>query len=476
MHDVLKISPVTRIEGHLDVEVTVETVGGRQQVIDAKCSGTMFRGFERILEGRDPRDATHYTQRICGVCPVSHGMASSLALEMAYGMQPTTNGRVIRNLVLGANFIQSHVLHFYHLAAPDWINTDGILDMSPWAPNHSSPDMVTGELAATLVGHYVQALDIRRKAHQMGAIYGGHQPISANFAPSGATNHLTSQSVQDFRALLDVVRDFTDNVYLPDLEALAGLFPDYKAIGGGAGNLLAYGVFDLNSAGTSKLLARGRYTNGRMEDVDDLRITEYVAHSWYTDDSGARTPSDGFTEPDVDKEGAYSFLKAPRYDDVVHEVGPLARMWANGDYRDGISVIDRLAARARETKKIADAMDGWLDQLTPGQQVFAGGDRPSAGTGLGMTEAPRGALGHWLEISNGVIARYQIVTPTAWNCSPMDDMGQHGAVEQALIGTPVADLTDPVEVLRVVHSFDPCLACSVHMARPGDGKRHVIEL
>ena len=233
MHDVLKIGPLTRVEGHLEIEVTVETVSGQQQVIDAKCSGTNFRGFEKILQGRDPRDATHYTQRICGVCLVAHGMASSLTLEDAFGVVPTDNGRIVRNLVLGANFLQSHILHFYHLAAPDFINTEGILDMSPWVPRYSVPDMVTGQTAVDLIGHYVEALAIRRKAHQMGAILGGRQPLAASMVPGGTSQLVTNENVSAFRSLLTEVREFVENVHIPDVLAVAGVFSAYAQIGGG---------------------------------------------------------------------------------------------------------------------------------------------------------------------------------------------------------------------------------------------------
>ena len=482
MHEVLNISPITRIEGHLDIEVTVDTVKRQQQVIDAKCSGTMFRGFEKILQGRDPRDATHYTQRVCGVCPVAHAMASSLTLESAFEVVPTDNGRIMRNLVLGANYLQSHILHFYHLAAPDYINTEGILDMSPWKPRYSAPDMVGGETAATLVNHYVQALEIRRKAHQMGAIYGGRLPSAASFVPGGSSEIVTDQSKLDFGALLAEIRQFIDETYIPDVLLVAGAFPAYTEIGQGCGNLLAYGVFDLDAAGDAKLLARGRYTTrGRhtkrtLEDVDDELIKECVAHAWFNGDGDDLKPSEGVTEPEVGKSGAYSFVKAPRYDDTVYEVGPLARMRVNGDYDKGISVIDRVAARALEAKKVADAMDGWLDELVPGGPVYTHSETPADAVGVGLTEAPRGALGHWLQIAESKISRYQIVTPTAWNASPRDHDDQMGAMEQALVGTPVEDLTQPIEVLRVVHSFDPCLACAVHMVRPGeDAEKFVID-
>ncbi len=466
MPSTIRIDPVTRIEGHLAVEVTVDTVGGTQQVVDARSSATAFRGFEPILVNRDPRDAVHYTQRICGVCPTSHAMAASLTLESAFANPAPTNGRILRNLVLGADHLQSHVLHFYHLAALDYIDTTGLVDMAPWSPRYVTPDMVSGSTAGTLVDHYVQALAIRRKAHQMGAIFGAKLPCTATFVCGGNTEAVTARKIADFRALLTEIRGFVDNVLIPDTLAVAGLFPQYYQIGRGCGNLLAFGVFDLDNAGTTKLLARGRLTDNVLQTVDVNAITEYVKYSWYTAASGNLPPASGVTVPYVDKPGAYSWDKAPRYLNKPHEVGPLARMWVNGDYRNGISVLDRLASRALEAKKVADAMDGWLNQLVIGGSTVTNKAVPATGTGVGLTEAPRGALGHWLQIASSKISRYQVITPTAWNVSPMDDADVKGPIEQALIGTPVADASQPIEVLRVVHSFDPCLACTVHMVRP----------
>ncbi len=475
MPSVIKIAPLTRVEGHLDIEVTVDLVNGKNQVVDAKAAGTMFRGFESILIGRSPTDATHYTQRICGVCPVSHGMAAALALEDAFGTSAPANGRIMRNLVLAANFIQSHILHFYHLLAPDFINTTGILDMSPWSPRFVTPDMVGGDTAKTLVNHYVQALAMRRRAHEMGAILGGKLPDTPTFVAGGNTDIPTAAKIKMFREILTELRNFINSVMLPDVLAVAGAFPQYAQIGKGCGNLLAYGVFDLDSGGSTKLLKRGRYTNGQLASVDATRIKEYVKSSWFTAASGNLNPAAGVTQPDPTKAGAYSFVKAPRYQDIVHETGPLARMWVNGDYRKGISVIDRIAARAYETKKVADAMDGWLNQLT-GNSGLRTSPTPYSGTGVGLTEAPRGALGHWVQIRNYTVSRYQVITPTAWNASPKDDKGIRGPIEQALMGTPVADLKQPIELMRVVHSFDPCLACAVHMARPGRKPEVVIQL
>ena len=225
----------------------------------------------------------------------------------------------------------------------------------------------------------------------------------------------------------------------------------------------------MNASGTIKLLSGGRYTGGAAGSVDPAQITEYVTYSWFTDACGGKNPAAGLTEPDPDKEGAYTWLKAPRYADEVHELGPLARMWVNDEYTNGISALDRIVARALEAKKIADAMDGWLDELVPDGPVYASSAIPAQATSAGLTEAPRGALGHWMDINDSVITRYQVVTPTAWNASPKDHLDQMGPIESALIGTPVADMSQPVEVLRVVHSFDPCLACAVHMVRPDDG-------
>jgi hydrogenase large subunit len=451
----------------LKIEATVDAVGGNQQVVDAKSSGTMFRSFEQILINRKPRDAIQLTQRICGVCPIAHAMASSLTLENAYAVAPAPNGRIMRNLVLGANYIQSHVLHFYHLAALDYINTTGVIDVAPWTPHYVTPDMVGRPTADVLVQHYRDALKIRRQAHQMGAIFGGRFPCASNFIDDGSTNRALAVEIAMFRDLLTDIRAFIDDVYVPDVLEVAGAFPEYYNIGTGCGNLLAYGVFDLNSDGSSKLLARGRYSDGAYASVSPADIVEYVMYSKYTASSGNLNPLAGVTVPQSPKPGAYSWLKSPRYLNLVHEVGPLARMWVNNDYRRGISVLDRIAARALETKKVANAMDGWLNQLTPGEPTYTTHPQPASGTGIGLTEAARGALGHWMQVANGVVSRYQIITPTNWNASPRDDMGQKGPIEQALMGTVVADAAQPIELLRVIHSFDPCLACSVHMLRPG---------
>jgi hydrogenase large subunit len=444
--------------------VTVDTIQGFQQVVDAKATGTLFRGFESILANRDPRDAQHITQRICGVCPVSHGMAAVMTLDRAARVTPPNNGRIMRNLVLGANYVQSHILHFYHLAAQDFI--DGP-NMAPWQPSWAVDKRIDPATTQVLVDHYVEALEMRRKAHEMGALFGGRLPHPPTFIPGGITTTPRAERKAQFLAYLDELIPFIQNVYLPDVEALGTIYSDYLEIGRGCGNLLAFGVFDLDAAGNTKLLSRGRVVNGSVsvQGVDLAAITEQVTHSWYADSTNNLNPAAGATSPVYPKSGAYSWLKSPRYRNAPYEVGPLARMWVNGDYRNGISVMDRHKARALECLKVAQAMRGWVNQLS-GTTACTTWSAPVSATAVGLTEAPRGALGHWMSIANRKISKYQVITPTCWNASPMDTAGVRGPMEQALIGTPVQDPDQPVEVVRVIHSFDPCLSCAVHVMRP----------
>jgi hydrogenase large subunit len=460
------IDPVTRIEGHLKIEVTADLVNGLQQVVEARATGTLFRGFETILRGRDPFDAPDITARICGVCPTPHNQAAVVALDAAMGLQVTDNARLMRNLVLAADFLHSHILHFYQLAALDYMTGP---NMAPWQPGWTSDLRLDGGTTQTLVNHYVTALDMRRKAHEMGAVFGGRLPHSAAFIGGGFTGAPTAARIEQFRSYAAQILPFVRDVYLPDVSALAAAYADYFEVGGGPKNLLAFGVFEEDPAGQTTLLRRGRLVAGSatVQPVDVKAIAEDVTASWYSDRSGLN-PSLGTTTPVYPKTGGYSWLKSPRYAGKVYEVGALARMAVNGDYPAGrVSVMDRHAARAEEALKIAEALDGWLAQLSPGGPVFVDGGMPSSASSIGLTEAPRGALGHWLSVADGRISRYQVVTPTCWNASPRDARAVPGALERALVGTPVHDTAQPIEVLRVIHSFDPCLSCAVHVMRPG---------
>lgn len=484
----ITLDPVTRLEGHLSVKVDVDGAN----VTNAYSSGTLYRGFENILAGCDPRDAMHITQRVCGVCPVSHGMASSLALEAAWGVSIPNNARIIRNLILAANFVQSHILHFYHLSLLDFIDGPAML---PWTPHYAIEARFSQAQTATLIDHYRQALVARQQSHEMGAVFGGKLPHTPVFEAGGVTAGPTLSRITTFRGLLTQLTNFVEQFYLPDAELLAQTYPEYFDIGRGYGNLLAFGVFDLDAAGQNKLLRRGIVSNGaaQVQPLNLDAINEQLAYAWYegatppagdgdppppgadfggqykvflplvSSSPSSSPPNNGnLNIPAPDKAGAYSWLKAPRYQQQPFETGPLARMWINGNYRHGISVMDRHLARARETQLILQAMGDWLNQLQLNQPCYT---RPTARTdaqGIGLTEAPRGALGHWVAISGGQIAHYDIITPTCWNCSPRDDQSQPGPMEYALLGTAVANADEPIEVLRIVHSYDPCLACAVH--------------
>jgi len=494
------IDPITRIEGHLKIEALID--GG--VVKEARSTGTLFRGIELILQGRDPRDAARITQRICGVCPTSHATASAFALDEAFGIADRipSNGRIIRNLILGCNYIQSHVLHFYHLAALDFVDVTAVASyegsdpgllaakafvergaLGPFVPRYEGDYRLPTKLSQVLAGHYVRAFDIRRMAHELLAVFGGKMPHSVGIVPGGVTQVAEVDTIAGFLWRLNEIHHFIHHVYVPDVLEVARHYGDYAEIGAGSGRFLDYGAFPQRE---------GRYFGAGTIGADLVptgcdvgRITESVTHSWYADGDGPLHPQTGKTVPTPAKEDAYSWLKAPRYDGEVYEGGPLARMllsYARGEPAkaiiDGIltdlglpatalnSVLGRHAARAVECKLVADAMADWILDLAPGEPVYAPYEIPDEGEGAGLTGAPRGALGHWIRVKDGVIDHYQCVVPTTWNASPKDEKGQPGAIEQAIIGTQIRDEENPFEIVRIVRSFDPCLACAVHMITP----------
>ncbi len=454
------IDPVTRLEGHLKMTVEVDEGG---KVVDAWSSGTMWRGIEVILKGRDPRDAQHITQRICGVCPMAHGTASNLCLDDAFKVVVPDNGRIIRNLLLGANHLQSHILHFYHLAALDFVVGP---DTPPFTPRFKGDYRLPKKTNDACVAHYLQALDVRKKCHEMLAVFGGKMPPQITMLPGGVTVTPSVDKIASFLWRLREIEAFVNDVYIPDVLAVAEVYSDYAKIGAGHKNLLAYGAFPLDAQGKEKLFKAGRYADKRIQGFDAKNISEEVKFSWYKNSNTNKHPYEGMTEPDPEKKDAYTWLKAPRYDGKPYEVGPLARMWVNGDYRQGISVIDRHAARALEAKKLAAVMQEWLLQLKPGEPAWAECSVPESGEGMGLTEGARGALGHWIKISGKKIENYQAVVPTTWNAGPRDDKGVRGPIEEAMIGTPIQDMDNPLEILRIIHSFDPCIACAVHLIKP----------
>ena len=452
------LDPITRLEGHLKVSVTLDA---NNIVTAAQTTGNLFRDFENMLIGRVPKDAAFLTQRICGVCPVSHAIASSKAVEAASGFTPNLQALLLRNLIQGANFISSNILHFYQLALMDYVQGP---QMHPWTPGYSQDFKFNATDSQSLINNYVTALSIRRQALEMGAIFGGKLPHVGNVVPGGVTALPTATNITNFRNYLNIITTFITNTYKADVNKLASTYSGYYTIGKGYGNLIAYGVFDLNTTG-GKLFPAGIVANAVVGSFSQTNITEYVGHSWYSSPTGSN-PANETTVPNYGKTGAYTWLKAPRYSGAAYEAGSLARTWISGDYRNGVSVMDRHMARYTETAKIAANMQTWLNQIVAGASAFTNLGAPTSGSGIGLTEAPRGALGHWVSVATSKISKYQIVTPTCWNASPMDDAGNVGPIEKALIGTHVVDTAQPVELLRIVHSFDPCTGCSVHVMSP----------
>lgn len=504
------LDPITRIEGHLSIEVDVQN----DRVVDAKSRGDMFRGWERILLGRNPVDANQLTQRICGVCPVDHAVASSKCLDDAFKIKPNKNGRLLRNLILAANYLQSHILHFYHLCALDYVDITAVLNykggdsridavkewardelkakkgqadevasVSPFLPRYEGKDFYIHDLDLNIaaISHYLQALDIRMKAHKMVTAFGGRMPHAISMVPGGITQVPTRSLIKEFKKNLKEVEKFVNDVYIKDVIAVAKAYSDYFKLGKFT-NLLSYGVFDEDDAGIKFTLQRGVYTNGKMESFDSSLIREHVRYARYNSGSDLH-PFKGETRPDPHKGGAYTWLKAPRYSGKPYEVGVLARTVIsylsgnesvrnevdgllrifNADISAVFSVLGRHASRAIESKILCQRCYEWLDELDVNGSPRNSYEIPDTGEGEGLTEAARGALGHWIVVKDKKIANYQCVVPTTWFCGPRDDNGVRGPVEQALIGTPISDPKNPIEAARVVRSFDPCIACAVHI-------------
>jgi hydrogenase large subunit len=547
----ITIDPITRIEGHLRIDCEVE--GGA--VRNAWSSGQMFRGIEIILQGRDPRDAWFFTQRICGVCTTVHAITSVRAVENSLGMEIPINAQYIRNLILAGHALHDHIVHFYHLSALDWVDVTSALKADPakasalgeslsnW-PGNSTQEMAAvksrleGFVAAGQMGifangywghpamhlppevnllavaHYIQALDAQRKADQAVAILGGKTPHIQNLAVGGVANaiDLNSESALNMNKLFMVkdllaqVADFVHNVYLVDVCAVGALYADWLKYGAGVTNYLAVPDMPLDTRGTRFDLPGGTIFNADLHSVKTFNnfqdayfrenVSESIAHSWY-DGDWDRHPFREETAPkytDFDPAGKYSWIKAPRFQGKPMQVGPLAqvmvgyasgheptRRWADHALQTTGSVahttlspavlngtLGRHLARAVRASVIAElAQNHWqllVDNL--GKDDWAIFNEPTFPSdeirGVGFHEAPRGTLSHWVVIRNGKIANYQCVVPSTWNAGPRDEKGAMGPYEAALVGNPIADPQRPLEVLRTVHSFDPCIACAVH--------------
>ena len=559
------VDPITRIEGHLRVEAVLDERG---VIKDAMSSGTMWRGIELILEGRDPRDAWAFCERICGVCTTVHALASVRSVENALSIKVPKNADLIRNIMFTTQMVQDHVIHFYHLHALDWVDVVSALSADPAATSAlaqkvspSWPLASTGyfsDLKATLkkfvdsgqlgifqnaywghpayklpaeanlmaVAHYLEALKWQKEIIKIQTIFGGKNP-HPNYLVGGmacaidmqSDNAINMDRLNTIRTLIGDAKAIVEQLYIPDLYAIASFYPEWTTYGGGLGNYLVYGDLPQDGIDTPEKfrIPRGAILNKNLAEVhpvdmtDAEQIREEVSHSWYRYPEGkdALHPWEGVTDPhytgpqppyaNLDEKGAYSWLKAPRWRGNAMEVGPLARMlvgYASGrdDYKAVVtdalgrlklpatalfSTLGRTAARGLETVMMVNWLQQEFDALVA--NLKAGDSRvadtarwepeswPKDCRGFGFTEAPRGALCHWSHIKNKQIANYQIVVPSTWNASPRDAKGQHGAYEAALIDTPMADPKRPVEILRTIHSFDPCLACASHVLGP-DGQ------
>ncbi len=534
----ITVDPITRIEGHLRIEVEVE--GGK--VVNAWSSGQMFRGIEMILQGRDPRDAHHFVQRSCGVCTYVHAVASVRAVDDAVGVSIPPNARLVRNLLHAAQYQHDHIVHFYHLHALDWVDIVSALKAdpaktaalsanvsnAPWGGARHFKDVQqrlktfvdSGQLGpfanaywghpayklppeANLMAadHYIQALRLQARVARLHAIFGGKNPHPQSLVVGGVTSvrDLNPERLAEFLYVTKEAHDFVKNVYVPDLLAVASFYKDWGGIGG-CTNFLTWGEFPADEKEPDSLfLPRGVIFDRNLANVqaaDQQHVTEHVHRSWY-EGSDARHPYAGETQPLKENPayepdaGKYSWIKAPRYQNRACEVGPLARVltaYAVGHPQVKaqvaatlshlsipasalFSTLGRTAARAIETLVIGEAMQDWVmalvDNLKRGDtRTAAAFEMPENGQGCGLNDVPRGALGHWVQIKNRKIERYQYVVPSTWNLGPRDADGHLSPVEEALIGTPVADASRPVEVLRTVHSFDPCIACAVHVIDP----------
>ena len=561
------VDPITRIEGHLRIEAQMDG----DKIAEAWSSGTMVRGIEIILRGRDPRDAWAFAQRICGVCTLVHGIASVRAVEDALKYEIPANAQLIRNLMIGAQYVHDHVMHFYHLHALDWVDVVSALSADPAATAalaqsiSSYPKSSPGYFADTqkklknfveegqlgifakaywghpayklppeanlmAVSHYLEALAWQRDVAKLHTIFGGKNP-HPNFLVGGvpcpidlnsdsAINSARLSAVQD---IIVQMRDFVDQVYVPDTLAIAGFYKDWAGQGEGIGNFMSYGDFPADGTNdVSKFLfPRGAILNRDLSTIHEIdlnaddQVQEFVSHSYYDYQGGKDVglhPYVGETKFDYDGpeppyeqleiDGGYSWLKSPRWKGHAMEVGPLARalmLYATGnaqmkelvDYTLStldvpitalFSTLGRTAARTLETKVIADNMQGWYDNLmaniksgdtrTFNEVLWEPSSWPKKCQGVGFTEAPRGGLAHWIVIEDEKIANYQAVVPSTWNAGPRDPKGQPGPYEAALAGHVLYDPRQPIEILRTIHSFDPCIACAVHVTDP-DGEELV---
>ncbi|HBW37490.1 MAG TPA: Hup-type Ni,Fe-hydrogenase large subunit [Desulfosporosinus sp.] len=446
------IFPVSRIHNPMLLEAWLED----GEIKDAFISDTLYRGFEQILIGRSAMDMPYYTQRICGICSSAHAITAALAVEQALGMQIPPNGLLVRNLILVSDFIQNHIRHIYLYTLPDYFRGP---DIAPFIPHSESDLRLSSQENVRITEHYFKALEVSRVAHAAFAVFGGKAPHGHGLVPGGASMEVDADKVNRYRGYLMEVMSFIDNVLLPDVKLIMERYPEYINLGKGIGNYLSMGGFP-NPEG-STLFSEGVSLQGERESFDEKKVTEDVTNAWYKP-HGPLHPMEEDTVPDRSQVKGYSWVKSPRYRGQPVEVGPLARAIINKEPVIGYGALARTWVRALELKKITKTALEWLNRLEPGAATLDTKIGQDSGVGIGLHEAMRGALGHWISVKNGRVKHYQIVTPSALNFGSRDEAGTRSVGESSLLGLKIQS-EDLKEAGRIIRSFDPCFSCSVHI-------------
>lgn len=443
----------------MEIDVTID----QNKIVDVKTKGNLFRGFEQMLVGRSPFDAVYFTQRICGICSAAHSMASSLALEDALKIEPIEQGKYLRDIIHCCEFLQNHIRHFYQYTVPDYVKIEQNSLLQSEHDDFRLPPNINKRISQ----HYFDSLKFSRLAHEMLAVLGGKAPHNHGVFIGGITTQATAEKIIRIDSILEKITRFIDEKMIPDVYEIAYHYDDYFRIGGGYQNLLTYGAFnhykELGTLYVNPLVS----IKESVEVFDENNIQEKIDYSYFKSILNSNKPDEEITEPDMDKEKAYSWVKAPRYKGLPFEVGPLARLILSGEYTNGISAMDRTIARALEAKKIAEIMKILLQQIIPEVDVQKKYELPEHASGRGLVDTTRGALGHWLKIRDKKLSFYQIITPSTWDFSTKDNNGYRGTAEEALIGTPIQNTDNPAEIGRILRSFDPCMSCATHVYSPG---------
>lgn len=461
MGKIITIDPITRISGFLEIRAEVEG----NTIVNTDTSGLLFRGFEKMLKGRGPLDAVYFTERICGICSTAHSMASTIALEDALRIAPSLNDRYLRDIMHGFEFVQNHLRQFYLFTIPSYVKISSIKVV---AEQEYSDFRLPEEINNRIQEHYIESIEFSRLAHEGLAVFGGKAPHNHGIFPGGVTVNIDAYKLEKVKSIIRKIKAFVETVMKEDVYIISRYYLDYFEKGISYPNFMSYGTFDKYEEKDITYVKPGVMKDGVLYSLDPQKITEQIRYSWYIRDHGME-------EVDLNKQDAYSFIKTPRYEGLPMEVGPLARLIIAGEYTRGHSCMDRNIARVLETEKILNIIQNLADrvELKPNnQQAY---EIPISAYGAGLIDTTRGALGHWVQIENKVINHYNIITPTVWNLSPKDDLGQPGVTERALIGSTINNIKEPVEIGRIVRSFDPCVSCATHLIG-ADGDTRIIEV